>query len=89
MKECKKDDIVFIEDSDIVNLLDFGYEHLDCAVIFFDYNKETYEARIFAYVDDPKYNDILRVLFISTLRERGYKYFDGFSSSMVNGIDNN
>lgn len=87
MKEYEKDGIVFVEDSEIVDFLDFGCERLDCAFICGNYDESSSSGVIVAYARKPEYDRVLREVFAEKYQKKGYMYSLGISSDMVDSLD--
>lgn len=87
MKEIYKEGIIYIEDSEIVNLVKFGGDHLDCAFICSDFNINDSTGKIVAYTEKKEYAEKLRQIFLKDYKSKGCKYSLGIPSSMVNSDD--
>lgn len=86
MKEIEKDGIIFIEDSDVINVLQFMADHTGCSVIFKDYNRADDSARVIAYADNEKSGIKISKLFEKEYKGGGYLFSVGMSNSMIEDV---
>ena len=82
MREVEKDGIVFVEDSDVVRMLQFAYDHVECSMIFKDADFCKSEAKVVAYASSEKFNGNLEELYETKYKEKGYEYIQGLSRDM-------
>ena len=87
MREVEKDGIVFVEDSDVVSIIQFLYEHLEKSVIFEDVDFDESTVKIIAYASSKEFNDKLKELYKTKYQEKGYVHVKGVSRDMVDSID--
>lgn len=87
MREVEKNGIVFVEDSDVVSMVRFAYDHIECSMIFKDANFDESEAKVVAYTISKEFNDKLKELHKTKYQEKGYVHVKGVSRDMVDSID--
>ena len=86
-KPREENGIVIFDNPLKVNLLDFDYEHLDCASIIKDISEgDDDTAEVFCYSTSEAYNRTLRIKYDSEYQDKGLDYHGGIGSFMLNGI---